>query len=219
VASDLPEEVRKACSAVADASEQPPQWIHRHVAAEQLASALLAECDLRYARKEEPSIRAALSGETIARAHAFANKIGTLPGAEVWPAILDWCERRYARKEQSVGCASVSLLGPCRAKAVEGSKYCAQHRTQAAPPPPPAIEGAWQPIATAPWSELVLVCGPSGYCRFSVYYQSAYRDREHRGDSWLDVTGDRLSDTFGTTGDPTHWMPLPLARAAREAGL
>lgn len=60
----------------------------------------------------------------------------------------------------------------------------------------------WEPIATAPNNKLVEVCGWSGYTTHRHFLALAIRNPEYRGDSWLDVQNDRLSDCGW---EPTHW--------------
>lgn len=63
----------------------------------------------------------------------------------------------------------------------------------------------WQPIETAPNNNYIEVCGDSGYSTFPHFLAVAKRDPEYRGNSWLSVQNDRLSNNGW---EPTHWRYL-----------
>ena len=83
----------------------------------------------------------------------------------------------------------------------------------AAAPTPPSTEDRWQPIATAPKNEFVLLAGPSGYTTIETVFATGRMCSDHHVGRWIDHANDDLAD-WGF--EPTHWMPLPKAPAMQE---
>lgn len=83
----------------------------------------------------------------------------------------------------------------------------------------------WTPLKASAWRdavadpppdrEFVLVACKSGYTTAPIEYATARLDREYRGDAWIGVSNDRLSDR-GLS--PLWWMPLPTAPADKPMG-
>ena len=73
--------------------------------------------------------------------------------------------------------------------------------------PPPAVM-EWQPIATAPKDEFVLLRGPSGYTTIPFVCTTGRMCSEYHKGRWIDHANDDLTD-WGF--EPTYWMPLPQA--------
>ena len=63
----------------------------------------------------------------------------------------------------------------------------------------------WQPIATAPKDEFLLLCGPSGYTTIPMVVTTGRMCSDYHAGRWIDHANDDLSD-WGF--EPTHWMPL-----------
>ena len=83
----------------------------------------------------------------------------------------------------------------------------------AAAPTPPVSEDRWQPIATAPKNEFVLLAGPSGYTSIETVFATGRMCSDYHVGRWIDHANDDLTD-WGF--EPTHWMPLPKAPAMQE---
>ena len=83
----------------------------------------------------------------------------------------------------------------------------------AAAPTPPSTEDRWQPIATAPKDEFVLLAGPSGYTTIETVFSTGRMCSDYHVGRWIDHANDDLTD-WGF--EPTHWMPLPKAPAMQE---
>ena len=83
----------------------------------------------------------------------------------------------------------------------------------AAAPTPPSTEDRWQPIATAPKNEFVLLAGPSGYTTIETVFATGRMCSDYHVGRWIDHANDDLTD-WGF--EPTHWMPLPKAPTMQE---
>ena len=83
----------------------------------------------------------------------------------------------------------------------------------AAAPTPPSTEDRWQPIATAPKNEFVLLAGPSGYTTIETVFATGRMCSDYHVGRWIDHANDDLTD-WGF--EPTHWRPLPKAPAMQE---
>ncbi len=90
------------------------------------------------------------------------------------------------------------------------SAYCAM---LSAAPTPPSTEDRWQPIATAPKNEFVLLAGPSGYTTIETVFATGRMCSDYHVGRWIDHANDDLTD-WGF--EPTHWRPLPKAPAMQE---
>jgi hypothetical protein len=70
-----------------------------------------------------------------------------------------------------------------------------------------APDAFWQPMETAPWDEIVMLTGDSGYIapkdRFII---NGYRVRDWHQGAWNDVTGTPLMDAGWK---PDGWAPVP----------
>lgn len=82
-----------------------------------------------------------------------------------------------------------------------------------AAPTPPSTEDRWQPIATAPKNEFVLLAGPSGYTTIETVFATGRMCSDYHVGRWIDHANDDLTD-WGF--EPTHWMPLPKAPTMQE---
>ena len=82
-----------------------------------------------------------------------------------------------------------------------------------AAPTPPVSEDRWQPIATAPKNEFVLLAGPSGYTTIETVFATGRMCSDYHVGRWIDHANDDLTD-WGF--EPTHWMPLPKAPTMQE---
>ena len=71
----------------------------------------------------------------------------------------------------------------------------------------------WQPIATAPKNEFVLLAGPSGYTTIETVFATGRMCSDYHVGRWIDHANDDLTD-WGF--EPTHWMPLPKAPTMQE---
>ena len=80
-------------------------------------------------------------------------------------------------------------------------------------PTPPSTEDRWQPIATAPKNEFVLLAGPSGYTTIETVFATGRMCSDYHVGRWIDHANDDLTD-WGF--EPTHWMPLPKAPTMQE---
>lgn len=83
----------------------------------------------------------------------------------------------------------------------------------AAAPTPPVSEDRWQPIATAPKNEFVLLAWPSGYTTIETVFATGRMCSDYHVGRWIDHANDDLTD-WGF--EPTHWMPLPKAPTMQE---
>ena len=83
----------------------------------------------------------------------------------------------------------------------------------AAAPTPPSTEDRWQPIATAPKNEFVLLAGPSGSTSIETVFATGRMCSDYHVGCWIDHANDDLTD-WGF--EPTHWRPLPKAPAMQE---
>ena len=80
-------------------------------------------------------------------------------------------------------------------------------------PTPPSTEDRWQPIATAPKNEFVLLAGPSGSTSIETVFATGRMCSDYHVGCWIDHANDDLTD-WGF--EPTHWMPLPKAPTMQE---
>ena len=80
-------------------------------------------------------------------------------------------------------------------------------------PTPPSTEDRWQPIATAPKNEFVLLAGPSGSTSIETVFATGRMCSDYHVGRWIDHANDDLTD-WGF--EPTHWRPLPKAPAMQE---